>query len=71
MPLNGRYEMIVPARRGGESQVHAVEPYLISSGVKSRFVDVGEDEVILGGEIAVDLDRVDLPKVLNPLDPNR
>lgn len=54
VPRNGRYEMNVPYSTEGEDGVHAIGPYLVSSGGKSRLVDVGGEDVLQGGEIAVD-----------------
>jgi len=54
VPQNGRYEMIVPYSTECEGGVCAIGPYLVSSGGESRLVDVGEMEVLHGGEIAVD-----------------
>ncbi len=54
VPQNGGYEMTVPYSTEGEGDVRAIEPYLVSSGGQSRLVDVGEEEVLRGGEIAVD-----------------
>jgi dolichyl-diphosphooligosaccharide--protein glycosyltransferase len=52
---NGRYEMIVPYSTAGNGSVRAAGPYIVSSGSKSRSVDVAIEEVLLGGEVAVDL----------------
>jgi len=54
VPRNGRYEMTVSYSTDGEGQVRAIGPYLVSSVGQSRLVDVGEEEVLHGGEIAVD-----------------
>jgi oligosaccharyl transferase (archaeosortase A-associated) len=54
-PENGRYEMIVPYSTEGEGPVRAAGPYIVSSGGKSRSVDVAIEEVLLGGEVTVDL----------------
>jgi len=54
VPRDGRYEMTVSYSTDGEGGVYAIGPYLVSSGGKSRLVDVGEEDVLRGGEIAVD-----------------
>jgi len=46
--------MTVSYSTDGEGGVYAIGPYLVSSGGKSRLVDVGEEDVLRGGEIAVD-----------------
>jgi hypothetical protein len=47
--------MIVPYSTAGNGSVRAAGPYIVSSGSKSRSVDVSIEEVLLGGEVAVDL----------------
>lgn len=54
VPRNGRYEMTVSYSTEGEGGVRAIGPYLVSSGGNSQLVDVGEEDVLQGGEIAVD-----------------
>jgi len=54
-PENGRYEMIVPYSTEEDGSVRADGPYLVTSGGKSRSVEVAVEEVILGGEVTVDL----------------
>jgi len=64
---NGMCELIVPYSTEGDGAVRALGPYIISSGGGSKLVFVAEEEVIHGGEMAVELRPSHHPKVLNPL----
>jgi len=51
---NGRYEMTVPYSTEGVGQVRGIGPYQVSCGGKVLLVDVGEEDVLLGGVVEAD-----------------